>query len=252
MTARTVSGQEDKAYMEQKSSALRAKEAFLALYQAGEFEPGGKIPSELQMAERLGVSRETWRKALGLLRSDGLLVSKHGSGTYLLERPRRIANDLAQLQSMTKMIAAAGIEEKDSQVSGSVGRAPRDVCRFFEAPADEEFFIIQRIRHADCGIISASIGYLPQKYTSELTGPIPPSLFAYLEETHGIRISRALTELFIPAADDPLRAKLQLPAGCDAFGFRQYHYDSRGNPLLYSLDYLRSDLFHFTIMRTRP
>ena len=79
-----------------------------------------------------------------------------------------------------------------------------------------------------------------------------PSLFRYLEETHGIRISRALTELFIPAADDPLRIKLQLPEGRDAFGFRQYHYDSRGNPLLYSLDYLRSDLFHFTIMRTRP
>ena len=28
--------------------------------------------------------------------------------------------------------------------------------------------------------------------------------------------------------------------------------DSRGNPTLYSVDYLRSDLFHFTIMRIRP
>ncbi len=48
--------------MKQKSSALRAKEAFLSLYQAGEFAPGSKIPSEVHMAERLGVSRETWRK----------------------------------------------------------------------------------------------------------------------------------------------------------------------------------------------
>nr|WP_297176286.1 GntR family transcriptional regulator [uncultured Agathobaculum sp.] len=238
--------------MEQKSSALRAKEAFLSLYHAGEFAPGSRIPSETAMAGRLGVSRETWRKALVLLRNDGLLVSKHGSGTYLLERPRRIVNDLAQLQSMSKMIAAAGIEEKESHVVGSVGRAPAEAARFFEASPEEEFFILERIRHADCGIISASIGYLPQKYTQELMERMPPSLFTYLEETHGIRISRALTELFIPASDDPLRVKLQLPAGRDAFGFRQYYYDSRGNPLLYSLDYLRSDLFHFTIMRTRP
>ena len=106
--------------------------------------------------------------------------------------------------------------------------------------------------HADFGIISASLGYLPQKYTKGLAEHLPPSLFAYLEETQGLRISRALTELFIPDKADPLRVLLQLPEGCDAFGFRQYHYDSRGNPLLYSLDYLRSDLFHFTILRNRP
>lgn len=238
--------------MQQKSSALRAKEAFLALYQAGEFAPGSKLPSEVRMAERLGVSRETWRKALSLLRSDGLLESKHGSGTYLLERPRRIANDLSQLQSMTKMIAAAGIREKDSQVESAVGHAPADVSAFFEAPAEEEFFILQRVRHADCGIISASRSYLPLRYAQHLDGHIPPSIFSYLEQTYDIRISRARTELFIPPQDDSLRALLQLPTGCEAFGFRQYHYDSRGNPLLYSLDYLRSDLFHFTIMRTRP
>ncbi|MBS5704469.1 MAG: UTRA domain-containing protein, partial [Butyricicoccus pullicaecorum] len=81
---------------------------------------------------------------------------------------------------------------------------------------------------------------------------IPPSLFTYLEESQEIQISRSLTELFITDKNDRLRMLLQLPEGCDAFGFRQYHYDSRGNPVLYSLDYLRSDLFHFTIMRTRP
>ena len=45
---------------------------------------------------------------------------------------------------------------------------------------------------------------------------------------------------------------LRLREGQSAFGFRQCHYDSRGNPTLYSVDYLRSDLFHFTIMRIRP
>ena len=51
--------------MRGKSSALRAKEEFLALYHDGAFEAGTKIPSESSMAEMLGVSRETWRKALG-------------------------------------------------------------------------------------------------------------------------------------------------------------------------------------------
>lgn len=239
--------------MKQKSSALRAKEAFLALYQAGEFAPGSKIPSEMQMSQRLGVSRETWRKAVELLRGDGLLASKHGSGTYLLERPRRITNDLAQLQSMTKMIAAAGIEEKQSDLDWGYRTAPREVAAFFEAEEGEEFFFLRRVRHADFGVISVSVNYLPRKYTEELSdNMLPQSIFTYLEETQGIQVHRALTELFIPRREDPYRAMLQLPEGCEAFGFRQFHSDPRGNPLLFSLDYLRSDLFHFTIMRTRP
>ena len=60
--------------MRGKSSALRAKEEFLALYHDGAFEAGTKIPSESSMAEMLGVSRETWRKALGLLRGEGRLL----------------------------------------------------------------------------------------------------------------------------------------------------------------------------------
>ena len=91
--------------MRTKSSALRAKEEFLALYHDGKFEPGTRIPSESSMAEMLGVSRETWRKALGLLRGDGIVYSRHGSGTYLTEKRHRIANDLSQLKSLSRMIA---------------------------------------------------------------------------------------------------------------------------------------------------
>ncbi len=238
--------------MKHKSSALCAKEKFLDLCREGQFQPGGKIPSETYMSALLGVSRETWRKAIGLLRSDGVLLSKHGSGTYLLERPRRISNNLSELESMHKMIADAGIQENASESNHFIGPAPANIARFFELPETENFFILQRLRHADFGAISASLSYLPLKYAEGLDNCIPPSLFTYLEESQEIQISRSLTELFIPDKNDRLRMLLQLPEGCDAFGFRQYHYDSRGNPVLYSLDYLRSDLFHFTIMRTRP
>ena len=102
--------------MRTKSSALRAKEEFLALYHDGKFEPGTRIPSESSMAEMLGVSRETWRKALGLLRGDGIVYSRHGSGTYLTEKRHRIANDLSQLKSLSRMIAEAGLVEEGSSM----------------------------------------------------------------------------------------------------------------------------------------
>ena len=204
------------------------------------------------MAEMLGVSRETWRKALGLLRGEGVLYSRHGSGTYLQEPSHRITNDLSQLKSMSKMIAEAGLREQGSCMTCTVGTAPEEVCRFFEAPETAEFAIIQHIRRTEKDVIAVSLGYLPEKYAEKMHGAIPQSLFAFLEESEGIYISRASTELFLPAENDPLCEMLRLREGQSAFGFRQCHYDSRGNPTLYSVDYLRSDLFHFTIMRIRP
>ena len=238
--------------MRTKSSALRAKEEFLALYHDGKFEPGTRIPSESSMAEMLGVSRETWRKALGLLRGDGIVYSRHGSGTYLTEKRHRIANDLSQLKSLSRMIAEAGLVEEGSSMTCTVGPAPAEVAGFYGLPEQSEFVILQHIRRTVEQVMVVSLAYLPERYADRLAQQMPQSLFQFLEQTDGIHISHATTELFIPSPDDPMYALLQLKDGQSVFGFKQCHYDSRGNPSLYSIDYLRSDLFHITITRFRP
>jgi DNA-binding GntR family transcriptional regulator len=60
--------------------------------QSGELRPGEALPTEKQLAERYGVSRPTIRAALGLLRTEGLIDARQGSGAYVRLRraPRRI------------------------------------------------------------------------------------------------------------------------------------------------------------------
>lgn len=238
--------------MKAKSAVQTAKESFLTLYHNGEFTPGCKIPSETEMAHRLNISRMTWRKVVELLQADGLLTSRHGSGTYLMESPSRIRYDLSQLQSMSRMIAAAQIEEEEDDVVITVETAPECVWNFFGTGPDEEYVCVKRVRYATVGTISASVSYLPQQYCDGMAehGPLK-SLFDFLEQTHHITISRAMTELFIPKRDDPLRTRMHLEEDQDVLGLKQGHYSSRGLPTLYSFDYLRSDLFNISIMRTR-
>lgn len=52
---------------------------------AGNWKVGEKIPSENQLTEILGVSRASVRTALQHLIGLGVLESKHGKGTFLLE-----------------------------------------------------------------------------------------------------------------------------------------------------------------------
>ena len=60
-------------------------------------KPGGKLPSERMLAERLGVGRSSVREALRSMELLGLIQTKHGGGTYLADyRNHQLVEVLAQ------------------------------------------------------------------------------------------------------------------------------------------------------------
>ena len=69
-----------------KVSAVVA-EQIVAAIKNGSFPVGSKLPSEFELAERMGVSRPSVREALSALQAVGLIESKSGSGNYVLKMP---------------------------------------------------------------------------------------------------------------------------------------------------------------------
>lgn len=53
----------------------------------GDFAPSGKLPTEAALAATFGVSRPTVREALSRLRSDGIIDSRRGAGSYVIRQP---------------------------------------------------------------------------------------------------------------------------------------------------------------------
>ncbi|MDT5222063.1 MAG: hypothetical protein QOF15_4168 [Mycobacterium sp.] len=53
------------------------------------FSPGEKLPSGPELAKRYGVARMTIQQAIRLLRDEGLIVSRQGSGVFVRERTER-------------------------------------------------------------------------------------------------------------------------------------------------------------------
>ncbi len=51
---------------------------------AGRYEPGHAVPSEKQLEQEFGIARGTTRKAIALLRDEGLVVTVAGRGTYVV------------------------------------------------------------------------------------------------------------------------------------------------------------------------
>lgn len=60
--------------------------------EAGRFEQGARLPGEVALAQRFGVSRTTVRAALAELTEGGLIATRTGKGSFVLPRvPRRSA-----------------------------------------------------------------------------------------------------------------------------------------------------------------
>ncbi len=53
------------------------------LIESGEYGPGDQLPTERELAERMGISRAPIREALRSLETTGLVRSRSGSGTFV-------------------------------------------------------------------------------------------------------------------------------------------------------------------------
>jgi GntR family transcriptional regulator len=64
---------------------------------AGRYRPGEPLPSERELRDRFGVSNNTIRSALVQLRSEGIVTTYHGRGTFAREQttPRKLGGDMS-------------------------------------------------------------------------------------------------------------------------------------------------------------
>ena len=69
---------------------------------AGFVEGGNALPSERLLSEQTGASRVTIRRALEQLIGEGLIVRRHGSGTYLAPRIQQPGSELTGFSSDTQ------------------------------------------------------------------------------------------------------------------------------------------------------
>lgn len=58
-----------------------------AMIESGEVAPGGKIPSEQRIVQETEVARSTARRAVALLRDQGLVVTAAGFASYAYHLP---------------------------------------------------------------------------------------------------------------------------------------------------------------------
>ncbi|MEV2236498.1 FCD domain-containing protein [Micromonospora sp. NPDC049891] len=106
----------------------------------GEWPVGGRIPTEPQLVEALGVGRNTVREAVRALAHAGVLECRQGSGTYVLSTDelapvvaRRLTDD-----RMTEVIEVRRAFEVEAARLAARRRTPEDLAALDDALAARE------------------------------------------------------------------------------------------------------------------
>ena len=105
--------------------------------EAGDWRPGDRIPSELDLAARFGVARMTVNRALRELTEEGVLKRIAGVGTFVAEMKPQ--SNLLMIAHIRDEIRARGHEYRCRVLSQSSG-ASFDVAAAFGLPVNTPVF----------------------------------------------------------------------------------------------------------------
>ena len=116
----------------------------------GEWKPGDKIPSENELKDMFGVSRNSVRAALQKLIALGILTAKHGGGTFVSElSPSMYMNALIPMlmldnDGIFEILEFRKIIEIESVKLAAQRAAPEDIERLEKIVADMDAMVGDR------------------------------------------------------------------------------------------------------------
>ena len=221
----------------------------------GELAAGARLPSELDLAAELQVSRATLREALRAMELEGLLRRRQGSGTFVAEHPR-MASSLDVNFGVTDAIRAAGMTAGIAQARHWVEPAPAGEAALLELEPGQDVLVIERVRTAEGKPVVLSRDLVPDRLVGgndrAVQGMLERSIYDVLERDLGIVISHGVARFRPGRAGHAVAARLGVPRGELLLYLWQVDYAEEGTPVISSHEFHLADAFDFTVVRRGP
>jgi len=210
-----------------------------------EYQNGKLLPNEVDIAKRLGISRNTVRQATNKLVYESLLVRKKGVGTKV--NKNNITTKLDKWASFTHEMDEKGVVFKTYSLKVSWVVADKQVSELFGLPNKTKVLKLERIRGVKTGPIVYFISYFHPRV--ELTGEedFSKPLYEMLEKEHHTVVAVSKEGISAILADHELSVKLHIKEGDPVLFRKRIVCDPGDRPIEYNLGYYRADSFTYTI-----
>jgi GntR family transcriptional regulator len=235
------------------SSYEYVRDSLCAYIDRQKLAEGDRLPSEITLAKEFGVSRTVLRETYRLLERDGVIFVRGGAGAFLRSAAPVVKNSLNELNGTGTLIRRAGFEASAEIQSMEVRFAEPEWAEKLGLGENGRVVMIQRLRKAnDVTIAIAWNIFIEAIVGNTLQGGIlQDSIFLHLEKECGVTNTNAYTVISALCPDCVYDSRAKETLGDSAILLKRLHFDSKGAPVFYSLDYIRTDLVELAVQQER-
>ncbi|MBY6996950.1 trehalose operon repressor [Clostridium botulinum] len=203
-------------------------------------QSGEKLSSENEMMKEYNVSRDTIRKALNLLESNGYIQKVKGKGSFVLDI-NKFDFPVSGLTSFKELSTRMGVESNTLVKELKLIKPDNFLMKQLNLSKNDNVWKVIRVREIDNKKIILDKDFFNKKYVPLLTKDIcENSIYEYLENELGLKISFAKKEITVQQATHEDKSYLD---------FENY------NMIVVVKNYIYLDdmsLFQYTESRHRP
>lgn len=231
---------------------IQARQHLLRLIEEGTYEPGERLPSESDLAAQLGISRPTLREALFNLEQEGIIVRKHGVGTFVASAPGgRLGSGLERLTSILAMADRQGMSTEVLHLSVEEVPADRQIAGKLDLASASPLTCVRRTIAVDDRLAAYLVDYAPADVLppEAVDASFEGSVLDLLIRRNCIRVREAVAEITAINADAELAEHLDIEPGEALLLLSETLFTEELVPVEYSRNYFLPEVFDFRVLR---
>lgn len=229
---------------------LRLRQSLEGAIQSGRLNHGDALPPERDLADFANISRVTVRKAVDDLVKDGLLVRRHGSGTFVVKPVSKVEQSLSRLTSFTEDMDRRGLKARSHWLERGIHRASPDEIMMLGLPSDADVARLGRLRIADDMPLAIERASLSAELLPDPMA-VTASLYAALDAVNN-RPVRAVQRLSATNIRDADAALLGVAVGAAGLSIERISYLPSGRVVEFTRSLYRGDAYDFVVELTLP
>ena len=230
---------------------VQAEEAVKKMISSEEYQNGKLLPSEIELAESLNISRNTLRQAINKLVFEGMLSRRRGYGTWVTKKT--VTSGVRNWMSFSQEMRQLGITVRNYEMHISMQIPSAEIQGFFGIKDKGPVYCLklERVRgHEKFPFVVFESWFNPAINVSGDDNFNMP-LYELLEGKYGVVVHTSVEEISAQLVGKAIAAKLRISENDPVLKRKRFVYDRNGMPVEYNIGYYNANSFTYTITAER-
>lgn len=219
------------------------------LIESQAYQNGKLLPKEVELAKRLGISRNTIRQATNKLEHENLLVRKKGVGTRAVKKT--VSTRLNNWLSFSEEMHNKGVEFVNFDIKVTWVKADSEVAAMLQIDEGRKVLKLERLRGVSKGPFVYFISYFHPRVGLTGKEDFSRHLYEIMEQEHATTVAISKEKINAIAATAEVAKKLGIKKNDPVLFRRRLVCDPGDRPIEYNVGYYRGDNFTYEIDITR-